>query len=405
MTVGSIFKKLKKLFLRIRSRLLTEFTIIYLYPMIYKHHSGQPLDTGKVIFIESRLAELSNSFRVIYGTLERETDYRLNIHYLRKTFVSDFEYIKNCCRLLKDMATAKYVFMDEATHIFAGIRLRKETELVQLWHGCGAFKRFGYSVTDGAFGASQRAKTRYPVHTNYTLVTVSSEEVIPHFEEAMRLQGKNTVMATGVSRTDVFLDESFIRASRSKLTELIPEADGKKIILYAPTFRGNVENALAPDELDINSMADALSDDYILIIKQHPLVRVRPDIPQGFAYDLSDKMSVDELICVSDICISDYSSLVFEYSLFERPMIFFAYDLEEYFDSRGFYYDYAELAPGPVFKSTEDIISYILDIEKLFDKSRVTAFRNKFMSACDGNSTKRIIDRVFGNEYGKHKRK
>ncbi len=405
MTVGSIFKKPKKIFLRVRSRLLTEFTILYLYPFIYKRYSKNPPERDKVIFIESRLSCLSNSFSMIYDTLGRETDYRLNIHYLRKTFVSDIEYIKNCCELIKDMATAKYVFMDEATHIFAKIKLRNETQLVQLWHGCGAFKKFGYSVTDGKFGASQRAKTRYPVHTNYTLATVSSQEVIPHFEEAMNLKDKGIVSATGVSRTDIFFDDDFIEASRSRLLGLLPDAKDKKIILYAPTFRGNVENALAPDALDVNKMAEKLSEDYILIIKQHPLVKNKPVVHEGFVYDFSDKMSVDEILCVSDICISDYSSLIFEYSLFGRPMIFFAYDLEDYFDSRGFYYDYGELTPGPVFKDTDKLTEYILKLEEGFDKNAVTAFRDKFMSACDGKATERIIDRVFGDEYGKHKRK
>ncbi|MBQ7116959.1 MAG: CDP-glycerol glycerophosphotransferase family protein, partial [Clostridia bacterium] len=116
-----------------------------------------------------------------------------------------------------------------------------------------------------------------------------------------------------------------------------------------------------------------------------------------------DKMSVDELLCVSDICISDYSSLVFEYSLFEKPMIFFAYDLKEYFDSRGFYYDYEELTPGPICGTTDEIIAYIGNIEQSFDKGEVKKFRNKFMSACDGRSTERIISEVFGDEYAHHR--
>ncbi len=402
MIISKIFNLLKK----IRSRLLTEYTILHLYPSIYKKHSNKPIDETKVIFIEARLDRLSNSFRVLYDTLEKDTDFTLKTHFLRKTYVSDREYISNCKKLIEDMATAKYIFMDEATHIFAKINLRKETELVQLWHGCGAFKKFGYSVSDGKFGASQRAKVRYPVHTNYTLATVSSEEVIPHFEEAMNLENRNIVRATGVSRTDIFYDKDFIEASYGKLKSLLPDTENKKIILYAPTFRGNVECALAPHALEVQKMADALGDKYILIVKHHPLVKKRPVLnTDGFAYDLSDEMTVDELICVSDICISDYSSLIFEYALLEKPMIFFAYDLDEYFDSRGFYYDYDELTPGPVFKTTDEIKDYILNIDDNYDKNTVINFRNKFMSACDGNATQRIINDVFGDNYNKHLRK
>ncbi len=399
MPTRNIFIKIKKIFIRIRRKALTEFTIMCLYPLIYKISSRKPIDNNKVIFIESRLAVLSNSFHGIYNALKKDNNLELKSHFLRKTFVSDIEYTKNCIALIKDMATARCVFMDEATHIFAKIRLRSESDLVQLWHGCGAFKKFGYSVIDGKFGASQRAKTRYPVHTNYTLATVSSEEVVPHFEEAMNLKNRGIVCATGVSRTDIFYDKAFTESSRNKLRRILPETENKKVILYAPTFRGNVETAVAPDKLNIAKMQESLSDEYVLIIKHHPLVKERPAITDRFAYDFSDKMSIEELICVSDICISDYSSLIYEYSLLEKPMIFFAYDLEEYFDERGFYYDYDELTPGPVFKTTEEIIGYINYIESNFDKNKVASFREKFMSACDGNATERIISKIFGEDY------
>ena len=106
---------------------------------------------------------------------------------------------------------------------------------------------------------------------------------------------------------------------------------------------------------------------------------------------------IEELLCVSDICISDYSSIVFEYSLFGRPMLFYAYDLEDYFDWRGFYYPYYDLAPGPVVRTNEEIIHYIQNIEHNFDRECVRKFREKFMAACDGHATERILQLVFCN--------
>lgn len=110
--------------------------------------------------------------------------------------------------------------------------------------------------------------------------------------------------------------------------------------------------------------------------------------------DVTTELDIDKLLCVSDVCISDYSSLIFEYSLFERPMIFFAYDLDEYFDWRGFYYNYDELTPGPIVKTTEEIIDYIQHLDTRFNPSQVRAFREKFMSACDGHATDRILELV-----------
>lgn len=110
-------------------------------------------------------------------------------------------------------------------------------------------------------------------------------------------------------------------------------------------------------------------------------------------------MTIEDLLCVSDICISDYSSLVFEYSLFERPMLFFAYDLDEYFDWRGFYYDYNELTPGPVCKTNDEMIDYISHLDERFDKQKVIDFKEKFMRSCDGHATDRILHMVFADRY------
>ena len=142
-------------------------------------------------------------------------------------------------------------------------------------------------------------------------------------------------------------------------------------------------------------MHEALGEEYVLVFKHHPFVKNRPVVPESlkdFAIDLTADMTIEELLMVSDVCISDYSSLVFEYSLFERPMLFFAYDLEEYYDWRGFYYDYAEMTPGPTCKTTEEMIDYIKNLDTRFDRQKVVDFKNKFMSACDGHATERILE-------------
>ncbi len=102
-------------------------------------------------------------------------------------------------------------------------------------------------------------------------------------------------------------------------------------------------------------------------------------------------ISINELLTVSDILISDYSSVVFEFSLFERPMIFYTFDIDDYIDKRGLYYDFHEITPGPMFDNQDDIIDYIQHINERFDKEEVTAFKNKFMCSCDGHSSERIF--------------
>ena len=106
-------------------------------------------------------------------------------------------------------------------------------------------------------------------------------------------------------------------------------------------------------------MKKELGGEYILLIKRHGFVKKKWDIPEScadFAFDVSESMNIEDLLFVSDICITDYSSLIFEYSLFERPMFFFAFDLDEFYDYRGFFYDYTDFAPGPIVKTTEGLI-------------------------------------------------
>ena len=243
----------------------------------------------------------------------------------------------------------------------------------------------------------------YPEFGGYDLVTIPSEAERWIFEEFMgRPHNSPEIQAIGVSRTDEFFSEKYREKCYRKLYERIPEAREKKVILYAPTFRGLEPHRYAPDKLDVASFAERLGDRYILIIKHHQTAKVLPEIPEKyrgtFAFDMThgSGMDINELMTVSDICITDYSSLVFEFSLFERPIAFFMFDKDEYKDQRGMYYTYDELAEcGPVFENNKDVIDYIDDIENRFVKEKVTSFRDKYMNACDGKATERIIAFIY----------
>lgn len=369
------------------------------YPAIYRRAAKSPIDNKKVVFIEIRMPYLTDSFVLVHDKLSKMADMNIVSHFLRMSFVSRREYDKNCIAMIRDVATAKYVFVNDASNVLACLPMREDTVVTQLWHACGAFKKFGMSTADLIFGDDRRTLNKYPYHGNYTYVTVSAPEVVWAYEEAMSLENKKgVVQPLGISRTDVFYDEERKKQAYDKLYAVFPAARGKKVILYAPTFRGRVAKAVSPDALDIEILMNAFSDAYVFVSKHHPFVKKRPAIPEeceAFARDLTEDMSIEELLFVSDICISDYSSLVFEYSLFERPMIFFANDLDEYYDWRGFYYDYRKFVPGPIFTETEQVCDYIRHIDTRFDVKQVIDFREKFMSACDGHATERIIATVM----------
>lgn len=373
-------------------------------PAAYNAHKNEPVDERKVIFIELRLPEVSNSFRVLYDELKRDFDLDIHVHLLRNSFVPREEYIRRCQAMLSDAATAKYIFVNEASDVLSCVDMRPETVVTQLWHACGAFKKFGMSTAELIFGPNAEELKRHPNNRNYTYVTVSSPEIVWAYAEAMDMKDRqDAIRPVGTSRTDIFYRSETIAQAYQNLYKEFPKAKGKKIILYAPTFRGRVARAKTPDCFDLEKFAEHFKDEYVVIFKHHPLVKKLPEIPEElngtFAIDATRSMTIEDLLCVSDICISDYSSLVFEYSLFERPMLFFAYDLDEYFDWRGFYYDYNELTPGPVCKTNDEMIDYISHLEERFDRQKVIDFKEKFMRSCDGHATDRILHMVFADRY------
>ena len=399
-------KRIKKIIKKPFVKLYKFYMFKIRYPKLYKKYAKKPVDEKKIIFIEGRMKFITNSSEYIYNELKDNYNFDIHTHFLQMGFAKRKEYRSLCEDMIRDIADAKYVFMNDASNVFACLPVRKETVVTQLWHGCGAFKKFGLSTADLIFGDNRKTLEKYPYHNNYTYVTVSSPEVEWAYTEAMNLD-KGVATGIGISRSDYFYNKDNIRLAKEKMDKLFPMRNGRKIILYAPTFRGRVTKAKMPDELDIAKFYKAFKDDYILIFKHHPFVKEKvliEDKYKDFAIDCTDSMSIDDLICISDICISDYSSLVFEYSLFEKPMIFFAYDLDNYYDWRGFYYDYKDFVPGPIYTTNEEMIDYIKDIDNNFDKQKVVDFKDKFMSACDGHATEKIMKLVFKDELEKYRK-
>jgi len=395
-------EKIKKLKNRYKKRIYKFLSLKIIFPAQYKKYSRAPVE-NKVIFVEPRLDYISNSLQPLHEAFEKHEGIEVKDHFLAHEFGRYRLQYKRTMEFMKDLATAKYAFMAEANDTMGGFRKRNETKVVQVWHGCGAFKKFGFGTADLLFGGTMKEQKKYPMYANYDLVTVSSPEVVWAYEQSMGIDhDSGIVRPLGISRTDMFYDDEIRKDSERKFEELVPERNGRKIILYAPTFRGRVSRAYAPDTLDIEAFAEKFGEDYILVTKHHPVVRELPEIPvacRDFAFDFTRSgMDINELLMISDICISDYSSLVFEYSLTERPVIFFAYDLEDYNDWRGFYYDYDQLTPGPVYTTNEEMIDYIANIDERFDIQKVRDFRNKFMSSCDGHATERVMDFVSGND-------
>ena len=376
----------------------------FYFPHLYRKYCREAVHAGKVLFLEMRFEELSHSFHYLRDRLRESGDFELSEAYVRFNIARGKDYTGRVKYALKEIASSRFVFVDDASIILSCIPVREETTVINLWHACGAFKKFGRSTATKIFGDTAEELDRYPNYGNLDLVTVSSPEVIWAYEEAMHLP-EGIVQPLGISRTDSFYDQEFVAGRKEKLYKAMPQARDKKVILYAPTFRGRVSSATSPDEIDFVRMKELFGEEYVLVCKLHPFVKEHPPIPEeasDFAMDAEDAgLTIEDLLCCADICISDYSSLVFEYSLFEKPMIFYAFDYDEYCDWRGFYYDYPEFTPGPIVKTQEELFQAIRDCSDHFDPSLVIAFKKRFMDSCDGHATDRIISYMKNKQLNK----
>ncbi|HET7027598.1 MAG TPA: CDP-glycerol glycerophosphotransferase family protein, partial [Candidatus Limnocylindrales bacterium] len=264
------------------------------------------------------------------------------------------------------------------------------------WHACGALKKFGDSVLDKTFGADEALVRRVAIHSNYDVCLVSSSACIPFYAEAFRQPSDVFVADVGIPRTDVLVDparaESVAGAVRRRYA--LPEA--KRVILYAPTFRGDrIADARAGADLDLARLAAVLGEDHVVLLRLHPFVRARLAVPpalRAFVVDASDHPEINDLMLVSDVLVTDYSSAVFEFALLRRPIVLFAPDHAAYERERGFYVDYRSSMPGPVFETTAPLADYLR--AGTFDLERVDRFARTWFDVADGRATARFVDRI-----------
>lgn len=293
------------------------------------------------------------------------------------------------------LARASLVIVDDYYFPMYVIRPRPDTRRIQVWHACGAFKKFGYSVLDKSFGMDDASVARQAIHTNYDLCLVSAMRFAPHYAEAFRQPLDRFTSALGIPRTDLFLDPRRRAAAEAEVRARYAIPEGRRVILYAPTFRGDrISQARTPEQLDLAAMRAALGEDHVLLVRVHPFARDRFRLgPEhaGFAIDVSDHPDINALMLVSDILVTDYSSAMYEFSLLERPIAFFAPDQADYDLERGFYLDWPADLPGPVFETTEALARHLR--AGSFDLGRVRRFRDASFDVADGHATERFVDR------------
>jgi CDP-ribitol ribitolphosphotransferase len=294
------------------------------------------------------------------------------------------------------VASSRLVIVDDYFFPIYPVKKRPGVTIVQVWHACGAFKRFGRATLEAEWGADQIFLKWVPIHANYDLTLVSSASIAPIYADAFGQSLETISAAFGIPRTDALLPSPRRDADERAVRERLGLRDGRTTILYAPTFRGaDLKGAAAPELLDIAALHRAIGSEYRLILRLHPFVKSAMRIPAevgDFVVDASAEPDANEVMLAGDILVSDYSSIIFEYALLNRPMAFFAPDLAAYERERGFFFDYRTGVPGPVMEETEQLARWIQ--AKQFDLQRVRAFAAASFDVMDGRATERFVSDV-----------
>jgi CDP-glycerol glycerophosphotransferase (TagB/SpsB family) len=354
-----------------------------------------PINHNKFAFASFRSNHLDGNLHYIYNELKNTnknyTFVFLFGKYRNNNPINHLMYMAHMIRAIFHLATSRYFFIDDYYLPVYLVNPRKGTDIIQLWHAAGAFKKFGHSTVGKPFGPSVEYIKHINIHSNYNKVFVSTDEVIPFYQEAFGMSPKD-IYAMGLPRTDYFFETQKHLMVKNRFFKEFPELKNKKLVLYAPTFRGK---GSLNEVLDFKVLKKILGDEYAVIVHLHPYMSENIDNIRGFVYHINNKYSIEEILILTDILITDYSSIIFDYSILSRPIAFYAKDLEAYRKERDFYYKYEDIVPGPIFDSTIEIAEWIKKGE--FDLESVSLFRERFLPICDGEVSKRIVNQIFSS--------
>ena len=270
---------------------------------------------------------------------------------------------------------------------------------LQTWHGT-PLKKLGYDITIPGPEVQGR-ENFYNESRNWDYLISSNPYSTKIFKRAFKYDKE--VLEDGYPINDIFFKDNaeFVKKLKSKLGI----EENKKIILYAPTWKDDEQNESWEHyfnlEIDLERLYEEFSDEYVVILKMHHLVSENLRIDEklkNFAIDLSSYDDIQELYVLSDILITDYSSVFFDYAHSRRPILFFVPDLNHYIENvRGLYLNMEKELPGPLIKDNDELIDIIKNIDDVSSEysDKYDEFYERFCSLCKGDSAKRIIEKVF----------
>jgi CDP-glycerol glycerophosphotransferase len=270
---------------------------------------------------------------------------------------------------------------------------------LQTWHGT-PYKHIGYDlVGSGRIGSTTTKMERFVTDVPmWDLFVSPGPHVSGMFRQALRFECE--ALEVGYPRNDTLLRaDNAGRAAEIRARLGIPP--GRRVVLYVPTWREDVylqRGRRAELMLDSAAVATALGDDYAILVRQHHLVADRTDRMGGNVIDVTHYPDITELYLIADAVITDYSSVMFDFAVTGRPLLFFTPDLE-YYESelRGTYFSLADEAPGPLLRTSDEVIDALRDLDRITGAyaGAYAAFSHRYCPMDDGRAAARVVDRIL----------
>ena len=338
---------------------------------------------NKAVFLSRQSDAPSENFRRIAEELQRRDPSIKCEFYCKLGLKSEMglSYMLLMLRQMLALAGAKICITESYCIPISVLKHKKQLRIIQIWHSMVAIKKFGWQTLDMPEGSSSSVARIMQMHNGYDYIVVGSEYMRGFFSEAMNTP-KEKILPLGMPIADRILNSTNADNLRAEFIRNYPQAGGKKIALYLPTMRRDyaVNCAELVRNFDYENFA--------LIVKLHPLDS-RTVIDDSRVI-LNPDISTEDAILLSDAVISDYSGAAAEAALLEKPVYFFAPDVEKYGGECGLNLNPLEAFPNVSFADADELIAAMRSNSA--KKSDILQVRELLCGGCDGHSTRHIAD-------------
>ena len=346
--------------------------------LLFSEQNDHPDGNLRALAERMRERGLTDRFRLTQSCRVTVTDRHLGLASWLKT--------------VRRLAEADVVFLDDHAPVLDWLTLAEDTAAVQLWHAGVGFKASGYSRW-----GHEGSLPPWSAHRQYTWGVCGSEGSRDIFAELWGID-RGRVLPAGMPRLDALADPSRQERTRARLLAKWPQCRGKKVILFAPTYRGvNRKTAHYPYEvIDFEGLSRVLGEDAIVLFHMHPWVKEPVPIPRSCRekmWDVGGQEDINDIFQITDVLITDYSSNICEFSLRSRPMLFYAFDRAEYEAERGIHGDYVQMAPGRVAETFPELLRALA--EEDYETGKLSAYREHYMKQTDAHGADRVIDWIL----------